>query len=350
MDDLRLSEFKPRAKLVTHQTEVLKPRFPVIDAHNHLGVEFGGGWDKRPVEELLGVLDAAEVQFLVDLDGGWGEHLLNSHLELFKGKAPDRFQVFGGVNWSGWEQEKNRFGEWAAKRLEIQVGRGAQGLKIWKPLGLKVRDELGKLVPIDDPRLDPVWGKAAELDIPVLIHVADPVAFFDPIDVYNERYEELQRHPDWSFYGDEYPTFQELMDQFERLVARHPGTRFIGAHVGCYAENLEWVGGMLAKYPNYWIDISARLGELGRQPYSARKFFIDYQDRILFGTDFAPNIDQYRIFYRFLETEDEYFNYDPGEIPGQGRWQIYGLSLPDEVLAKIYLLNASKVLRQNTNE
>lgn len=350
MDDLRLSEFKPRAKLVTPQTQINKPRYQVIDAHNHLGEEFGGGWDQRPLADLLDILDSAEVLFLVDLDGGWGEHLLNRHLDLFKEKAPDRFQIFGGVDWSQWEQKKNGFGEWAAQRLEIQVRRGAQGLKIWKPLGLKVRDERGQLVPIDDPRLDPVWGRAAELDIPVLIHVADPVAFFDPIDVYNERYEELQRHPDWSFYGPEYPAFQELMEQFENLVARHPGTRFIGAHVGCYAENLDWVGAMLAKYPNYWIDISARVAELGRQPFTARKFFIDHQDHILFGTDFAPDIDRYRVFYRFLETSDEYFNYDLGDIPGQGRWQIYGINLPEEVLAKIYRLNALKVLRQNTTE
>jgi predicted TIM-barrel fold metal-dependent hydrolase len=173
----------------------------VIDAHNHLGGEFGGGWDQRPVQELLDVLDAAGVRMLVDLDGGWGEEILNRHLEHFKSAAPDRFQISGGVDWSMWDQQGDRFGEWAARRFEAQVRRGAQGLKVWKILGLQVKDQHSQLVAINDPRLDPLWAKAAELGTPVTIHIADPLAFFDPIDRDNERYEELQNHPDWSFYG-----------------------------------------------------------------------------------------------------------------------------------------------------
>jgi predicted TIM-barrel fold metal-dependent hydrolase len=177
-----------------------------------------------------------------------------------------------------------------------------------------------------------------------MIHIADPAAFFDPLDETNERYEELVRHPDWSFHGPQYPPFLELIGQFENLIARHPLTTFIGAHVGCYAEDLGWVSRMLERYPNFYIDISARIAELGRQPYSTRLLCSRFPERILFGTDTAPSLDYYRIYYRFLETEDEYFNYDTGEIPGQGRWQIYGLNLPGPVLEKIYYENARQVL------
>lgn len=345
--ELRLQDYRPCPRLVTTETRVNAPRYPVIDTHNHLGLEFGGGWDQRPLPELLDALDQAGVTMLVDLDGGWGEDLLQMHLDRFKHAAPERFQVFGGVDWSRWEQERDRFGEQAAKRLEAQVRRGAQGLKIWKQLGLQIKDHNGKLVAIDDERLVPLWETAAELRIPVLIHIADPVAFFDPVDETNERYEELLRHPDWSFHGPQYPPFATLITQFERLIARHPRTTFVGAHVGCYAENLDWVSRMLDDYPNLYIDISARIAELGRQPYRARRFFLRHPNRILFGTDVPPHPDWYRLFYRFLETEDEYFNYDLNEIPSQGRWRIYGLHLPDEVLEQVYYRNALRILVPN---
>jgi predicted TIM-barrel fold metal-dependent hydrolase len=344
MTDLRLFDYRPASKLVVPVTETEKPRFPVIDAHNHLGGLFGGEWDKRPVEELLDVLDQAGVKMLVDLDGGWGEDLLNKHLDYFKNKAPQRFQIFGGVDWSQWSEKKERFGEWAAKRLDMQFHRGAQGLKVWKVLGLQVKDHLGKLVPINDERLDPIWAKAAEFQMPVVIHIADPVAFFDPVDAFSERYEELHHHPDWSFHGPQFPSFDRLMEQFEDLILRHPQTTFIGAHVGCYSENLGWVGKLLDRCPNFYVDIAARISELGGQPYSSKRFFQKYQDRILFGTDIAPDIDWYKIYYRFLETEDEYFNYGAEDIPGQGRWYIYGIHLSDEVLKKVYQLNAAKLL------
>jgi predicted TIM-barrel fold metal-dependent hydrolase len=345
MTDLRLFDYRPVSRLVVPVTRVERPRFPVVDAHNHLGGEFGGGWDERPVEELLDVLDQAGVEMLVDLDGGWGESILNKHLEHFKAKAPQRFQVFGGVDWSMWGEKKDRFGEWAAKQLEQQIRRGAQGLKVWKIFGLQVKDQHGNLAPINDARLDPVWATAAEFRLPVVIHIADPVAFFDPIDASNERYEELHRHPDWSFCDPRFPSFNALMGQFENLILRHPQTTFIGAHVGCYAENLAWVGSLLDRCPNFYVDIAARISELGRQPYSSRRFFQRYQDRILFGVDISPDVDWYRIYYRFLETEDEYFDYGAEDTPGQGRWCIYGIHLPAEILEKVYRLNARKVLR-----
>ncbi|MCA2000278.1 MAG: amidohydrolase [Chloroflexi bacterium] len=169
--------------------------------------------------------------------------------------------------------------------------------------------------------------------------------FFDPIDETNERWEELAAHPDWAFTSPPFPPFMEIMDGFFNLVKRHAGTIFIGAHVGCYAENLEWVGKMLDACPNYYVDISARFGELGRQPYAARKFFTQYQDRILYGSDMGPDLETYRLNYRMLETDDECFNYNPGDIPLQGRWFVYGLSLPDDVLEKVYRKNAEKILK-----
>ena len=344
-NDVVLSDFRPNSKLVVKETTITNPRFPVIDAHNHLGETFGGGWINKPVSQLLDILDEANIQNFVDLDGGWGEAILDKHLAHFKAAAPERFLHFGGVDWGQWQAQGNQFGEWAAKRFREQVTRGAQGLKIWKGLGLNVQDHENQLVMVDDERLDPVWAMAGELDVPVMIHVGDPVAFFDPLDHTNERWEELHAHPDWQFPSPPYPSFISIMESLARLVKRHPQTTFIGAHVGCYSENLGWVGRVLEQSPNFYIDISARIGELGRQPYTARRFFLQYADRILFGTDMGASVDSYRLHYRFLETDDEYFNYGLSPVPGQGRWYIYGLHLPDEVLEKVYYQNARRVLR-----
>ena len=341
---MQLSEFQPRSALLTKTTMIERSRFSVIDAHNHLAEPFGGGWDQRPVAELIEVLDTAQVQTYVDLDGGWGEAILQQHLDYFKAAAPERFAIFGGVDWAAWPEQGHRFGEWAAARLRQQVSWGAQGLKIWKPFGLHLRDHENNLVAVDDSRLDPLWATAGELGLPVMIHVADPVAFFWPLDAANERWEELQAHPDWHFPSPPFPAFKTILEQLANLVSRHPATTFIGAHVGCYAENLAWVGQLLDRCPNFFIDISARMAELGRQPYTARRFFSQYADRILFGADAGPELATYRHYYRFLETDDEYFSYNPTGQPTQGRWHIYGLFLPDEILRKIYYENAARLL------
>jgi len=341
---MELQNYIPRSKLVTKTTLIEKPRFPAWDAHNHLGEDFGGGWDKRPLSELIDHLDAAGILRFVDLDGGWGEHLLNAHLDHFKQHAPDRFQIFGGVDWSQWVDKGEKFPEWAAGRLKIQKERGAQGLKIWKSLGLHIKDHNSQLVDVDDARLSPIWEMAGELNLPVMIHVADPVAFFDPIDETNERWEELDNHPEWAFTSPPFPPFNHIIESLARLVNRYANTTFIGAHVGCYAENLTWVGALLDRCPNFHVDISARIGELGRQPYTSRHFFLHYADRILFGSDMGPYPEAYRIIFRFLETDDEYFNYNAAPIPMQGRWFVHGLYLPDEVLEKIYYRNAEHIL------
>jgi predicted TIM-barrel fold metal-dependent hydrolase len=340
--DLPLSQFRPVPKLVVPETRLPGPCRPFIDAHNHLGT-FGGGWDQRDPAALFDWLQQAGVVHYVDLDGGWGEDVLDDRLRRFKAQAPDRYRVFGGVDWSRWADEGHAFADRAAARLRAQAARGAEGLKIWKPFGLTVTDDAGALARIDDPRLDPIWATAAELGLPVMIHIADPVAFFDPLTPENERWDELHAHPDWQFPSPPFPAFGTLIEAFARLVRRHPATTFIGAHVGCHAENLGWVSTLLDACPNLMVDISARIAELGRQPFSACRFFQRHADRILFGTDAGPDLATYATYARFLETEDEYFPYSPDGIPGQGRWMIYGLNLGRDILDKVYHDNAARL-------
>lgn len=325
------------------ETSVTKPHCKIIDAHNHLGPDFGGGWSERSAQELIDRLDEAHVTTYVDLDGGWGENVLDERLHKFKSVAPERFIFFGGPGWVHWASDGPRFGEMAAKRFRAQVARGAQGLKIWKDFGLHVRDENGVLVAIDDERVDPLWNAARELKVPVVVHVADPVAFFDPLDVTNERWDELHAHPGWQFPSPPFPSFMSIMNALTRLVLRFPDLKFVVAHVGCYAENLGWVAALMDRCPNVYVDISARISELGRQPYSAKRFLERFSDRVLFGIDCGPSLSAYRTYYRFLESDDEYFSYDDNPVPQQGRWQIYGLKLPEPVLENIYYNNAAKL-------
>ncbi|MDQ6794326.1 MAG: amidohydrolase family protein [Chloroflexota bacterium] len=354
-DDLRLADYRPRSSLRVPVHEVRQPKYPVVDAHNHLGPAFGGDWATRPTAALIATLDASGVETVVDLDGGQGD-ALSAEIERWQSAYPGRVAVFAGLDYDGWAADP-AFGETEAARLRDSAARGARGLKVWKLLGLRARGPDGRLVAVDDRRLDPLWTAAAELDLPVVIHIADPVAFFEPLDSTNERWEELRAHPDWHFWptwpaenpdaadAHGFPPFDDLLAAFGRLVARHPRTTFVGAHVGCAAEDLGLVGRLLDENPNLNVDIAARLGELGRQPYSARAFFVRHADRILFGVDVAPDPEFYAVHYRFLETLDESFDYGTEPVPGQGRWQIHGLGLPDDVLRKVYRDNARRILR-----
>jgi len=344
---LALTDFLPRPACTVAMTEVRTPKFPVIDAHNHLGellpgLAFSGSWRRRPVPELIDVLDRAGVRAVVDLDGQTGD-TLKREIARYQEPHPDRFAIFTGLDYTALTAEAD-FTPVIVRALREGVAAGAKGLKIWKPLGLTTRDAAGHLIAPNDPRLDDLWAAAGELGIPVLIHIADPVAFFRPLDPTNERWEELHAHPDWHFHGGDFPAFEVVLDQFADLVTRHPATTFIGAHVGCWAENLPWVSALMDRCSNLFVDISARLGELGRVPYTARDFFLRHAGRILFGTDSPPNLDVYRLHYRFLETRDEYFPYGPGPRPAQGRWMIYGLHLPDDVLRRVYAENAAGLL------
>ena len=192
-------------------------------------------------------------------------------------------------------------------------------------------------------RLDPIWDECGRLGIPVSIHSADPEAFFYPIDATNERYEELVEHPDWSFYGKDYPGIEALLEARNRVFAKHPKTRFVSLHMG-WPENLDWVASMLDKYPNVMVEFGAREAELGRQPTRSREFFLKYSDRIMFGTDSGMDEEMYRNIFRWLETSDDYF--EPWGYPGQGRWLTYGINLPDDVLEKIYHKNAENLFAQ----
>jgi predicted TIM-barrel fold metal-dependent hydrolase len=335
--DLKLLDWEPVSQLVVKQTNILQPKFPVIDIHNHLRLRAG----LDSARQYLEIMDKAGIWKCVSLDGMSKNDIYKEHMKALHRVSRDRFLVFFVPDFSRIDEQD--FGGKEAGKLQEAVSLGIRGLKIYKSLGLSLRDKSGKLVPVDDPRIDPIWAKCGELGIPVMIHVSDPKAFFTPVDRYNERYDELGAHPSWSFYGDKFPSKEEILAQRNRMIAKHPQTIFIGAHMGTLPEDLQQVGDWLDSYPNFYVDIDARIAELGRQPYTARKFLIKYQDRILFGTDSPPNVDLYKAYYRFLETDDEYFDYSAG-LFNQGRWGIYGLFLPDEVLEKIYNKNALKIL------
>lgn len=362
--DLRLVDFAPRSMLATKVTRLETPRFPVIDVHTHLtwmrntrgGVSLG--------EEMLQFTDAATliplmdrmgVRCMVNLTGGVGRGLEDS-IERFDRAAPGRFVTMT-------EPSFHLFGESdfparQADALEHAARAGARGLKLLKTLGLYLREAIdeGALVGVDDPRFDPMWETCAGLNLPVFMHTADPLAFFEPTDRHNERYEELAQHPDWSFYGADYPSHAALMAARDRVIARHPRTTFVLLHAGNQGERLDDLACTLERFPNTLIDISARIGELGRQPRRSRAFIERFADRVLFGTDAVPppygdSVPQqrlcdelYEIYYRFLETEDEYFDYAPAASPPQGRWSIYGLGLSSAILRNVYHDNAARLL------
>ena len=337
--ELKLRDWEPRSMLVTKMSVIEKPLYPVIDVHNHLG---GGKDFLKPerVKRYLTEMQEAGVRTVVNLDGGWGDRLKET-LAALDEAHPGKFLTFALLNFDGIDDDG--WSEREVKRLEEGFQVGAKGLKFHKLLGLHYRYKDGKLMTVDDPKLDPIWEACARHKRPVMIHSADPAAFFTPLDRYNERWHELNAHPNWLFFGDKFPSRQELLDQFHRVVAKHPKTTFIGAHFGNNAEDLTAVAKKLDDYPNLYIDIDARISELGRQPYTARKFFIKYQDRVMFGTDTPPNREAFRIYYRFLETDDEYFDCAASHHR-QGFWMIYGVYLPKEVLEKIYYKNAERVL------
>ena len=339
IQDLKLRDWKPRSMLVTKETHIDRPAFPVIDVHNHLG---GGAkhLTAKRVQDYLQAMDEAGVETVVNLDGGWDGRLKET-LSALDEAHPRRFLTFALINFEDIDDP-----QWSAretKRLRAGFEAGAKGLKFHKSLGLSYRYKSGKLMPIDDPKLDPIWQLCAEFGRPVMIHTSDPAAFFTPLDRFNERWHELNEHPNWLFYGDAFPSRDELLAQRNRVIQRHPKTTFVGAHFGNNPEDLETVGKWLDAFPNFYIDIDARISELGRQPYSARRFFLKYQDRIMFGTDTTPNAQAYRLYYRFLETDDE--SWDPAKgHHQQGFWMIYGIFLPDVVLQKLYRGNAERLL------
>lgn len=341
---LLLKDFDPVSTLKVKRTEITGPKFPVIDMHTHFRFE-----SPEEKNELINVMNDNNMKAAVNLDGGFGDKLRENN-EMFQNKYPGRMYNFCNIQYFAkkWELIKNvddeEFESSMKHLIDDAAKAGVKGIKIFKELGLKTRDSKGNPVLPGDERLKIIWDTAAKQQLPVLYHIADPVAFFLPVDGRNERYEKMRQTPAWSYYGPDFPEHEELMESVEKLLENNRDTFFIFPHV-LYPENLEFVSGLMDKYTNFVVDISARHKELGRQPYTARRFLIKYASRVLFGMDGYPNVTvkngQFEAFIRFLETDDEYFNFKRGK---NSRWKLYGAYLPDEVLKKIYYENSQRLL------
>ena len=336
----------PKSMLVVNRTEISKARFPAIDFHFH------GRTLQTPqdYQKLIAVMDRAGIGAIANMDGGMYA-ALDRNLQV---GAPYKERivhfarpVWEGINEPGWSEK-------TAAELERAFNAGAQGLKINKALGLDLRNPDGTYIQADDPRLDPVWAICAKYGKPVMIHISDPIARWEPIGPANERYEagQWRSDPSDNYHATGQPHYTEIWQHQERMLAKHPKTRFVLAHVANMPEDLQRAGSLLDRFANADVEFSARIQELGRQPYTARKWLIKYQDRVLFGSDGGPDRDLDRFWtphWRFLETDDEHFDHpaqmlSPLGAPLQGRWRIYGVFLPDEVLRKIYYRNALKYL------
>ncbi len=336
-DTLLAKDYAPRPLIRTPRHDVPRARYPVIDVHKHLGYVPERGWP-APVEDLLAGMDRLNIQAFVNLDGLYGDHLRRV-LDRY-GAFPDRFLIFAGPAWH--RAAEPGFGEREARALEQSVQAGARGYKLFKALGLWLRDERGALWLPDDPRLDPLWETAAALRVPVLIHVADPEAFFRAPDRHNDRLPGLARRPEWYFGAEGFPSFEALMESQLRLFQRHPRTTFLGAHVLNRPDDLAWVGQVLDSCPNVYAEISARINDLGRQPRTARAFIERYAGRVLFGTD-GSTLGMHPQYFRVLETEDDLILPEHGTLP-TGTAPLYGLGLSDTALRALYHDAAARLL------
>lgn len=345
---LYLHEYRPNSKLRVESHKLQKPRFPAVDFHGHFAdfycPLYAGGkpWSPPDIPEVIDTLRANGIHRVVNLDGFWDGFLGFSQRQILDVFRPydDFFITFVSVNTERAKQPG--FEPYVREHLSRARELGARGIKLFKHVSIMLPQDDGSYLPgrnilIDDERLRVIWATAAELGLPVLAHIADPEAFFDPVDEHNERYLELLAHPDWSFHSKTY-AFAELLQAQRNLLSGNPDTTFIIPHAGSNGENLAFVSDCLERYPNMHIDIAARIDELGRQPYTARAFFERWQDRILFGTDVFPDTAGwvYGAYFRFLETWDEC-------IPC-GQFPAYGIGLPDDILRKVYSQNAERLL------
>jgi predicted TIM-barrel fold metal-dependent hydrolase len=332
--NLTFEEYDPKSTLVVPEHPRPRAKYPFIDVHNHQSRTQSA----ENVERLVHDMDQINMRLMVNLSGDSGAAFQEGYKNL-AGRHPDRFVVFANVDFDRIDEPD--FGNKAARQLEEDVRHGARGLKVYKDLGMFVTDKSGKRVHTDDPRLDPIWRKCAELKIPVLIHTGEPSPFWQPPDKHNERWLELKQFP--SRRRDDpkrFASFEETMGEQHNLFRRHPKTTFINAHLGWLGNDLARLGRLMDELPNMYTEIGAVLAELGRQPRMARAFLIKYQDRVLFGKDvWAP--EEYPVYFRVLETADEYFDYYRKR---HAFWKMYGLELPDDVLKKIYYKNALRIL------
>lgn len=324
--------YNPPSTLVVPEHKLTKAKFPFIDVHNHQY-----DMPDKDLSSLITEMDKLNMRVMVNLSGQSGERIRKSVANI-KTHFPKRFIVFANVDFNrvgdaGW-------GDRAAKQLEEDVKNGANGLKIFKNLGFSVMDVEGKRVKVDDPRLDAIWKKAAELKIPLLIHTADPKSFWDPMDANNERWLELSSHPNRKRNDTDPAPWDTLIAEQHNLFRKHPNTTFIAAHFGWYPNDLQKLGQLLDELPNVVVEFGAVIAELGRQPRAAKQFFTKYQDRILFGKDsWVP--EEYATYFRVLETEDEYFPYHKKY---HAFWAMYGMGLPDDILKKVYYKNALRII------
>ena len=331
--EMTVEEYEPKSTLVVPGHEIKRAKYPFIDVHNHQDTDLS----EEAVAKLVADMDALNMRVMVNLSGGQGETFARGFRNL-KGRYPKRFVVFANLDFKGVGEPG--WGERAAAQLERDVRTGAQGLKIFKNFGMTVKDGTGRRVPVDDPRLDPVWEKCGALGVPVLIHTAEPASFFQPQDRFNERWFELKQFPRRARPPSEYPSWETLIGEQHHLFQKHPGTKFINAHLGWMGGDLERLGQLLDRLPNVFTEIGAVLAELGRQPRFARDWFLRHQDRVMFGKDtWAP--EEYHVYFRVLETADEYFDYYRKR---HAFWKMYGLDLPDAVLKKLYYQNALRVI------
>ena len=330
---LTVEEYTPRSTLVVDEHPVPRARYPVIDVHSHHRSVSQGRWS-----QVVSEMDALNLQVLVNLSGGFGSSLGRKIDAIRESPAPDRMVHFANLDFS--RGVYPGFGQQAADQLATDVAAGAVGLKFFKNFGIDVRDQHGDRVPVDHAELDPVFETCARLDIPVLIHVGEPSEFYQPVDRFNERWLELTLLPNRRLPADRYPGFEEMVAERDRLFARHPNTRFIAAHFGWHANDLGRLGALLDRLPNVYVETGAILYELGRQPKTAQQFFVDYQDRVLFGKDsYRP--EEFPYYWRTFETSDEYFDYYRRY---HAFWKLYGMDLPDDVLRKVYYANALTVV------
>ena len=323
-----IEEYSPRSTLIVSETKLKRSKYPFVDVHNH---QFD--MPIKDLSKLVEEMDSLNMGFMVNLSGFRGLYLEQS-LKNIKENAPTRFGLFLNIDFE--KLDDSNFAKEQVELINKAVAQGVIGLKVYKSLGLTDKDKKGNRIAINDPRLNPIWKACGDQNIPVLIHSGEPSSFWDPKDKYNERWLELRQKPGRYRDPEKNPSFEEVLAEQHAVFKKHPNTTFINAHLGWMGNDLDRLGKHLDQYPNVMTEIGAVLAELGRQPKRARQFFIDYQDRILFGKD-SYNVTEYYTYFRVLETEDEYFEYYRKR---HAHWKIYGLSLPDSVLQKVYYKNA----------
>jgi len=326
-----IEEYTPRSTLVINEKKISHSKFPFIDVHNH---QFD--MPIKNLSKLVAEMDEMNMGFMINLSGFRGLYLRKS-LENINKNAPTRFGLFLNIDFEAIDDID--FAKNQISLIDSASSAGVIGLKVYKSLGLTSKDNKGERISVNDPRLDPIWKACGDNGIPVLIHTGEPASFWNPKDKFNERWLELRQKPNRYRDPSNNPSFEEVLAEQHDIFLKNPNTIFINAHLGWMGNDLDRLSMHLDTYPNVMTEIGAVLAELGRQPKRARKFFVDYQDRILFGKD-SYNVSEYYTYFRVLETDDEYFDYYRKR---HAHWKMYGLALPDSILKKLYNKNALKL-------